>query len=155
MKSEDKPCKIIADRFDKRIESCEQKRSNSLKWMNKFKFCRVSASVLSVLFVSLLAAEGFEKDTKFYFNIIAIVCTAITAFNSTILSEFGFENRFKQNVKALGKLQSLKSNFELAVSSAEEISAKECMQWNSKIDEILGDQAAIFDEEYTKAIQSK
>lgn len=137
--------------LDDRILSCEQKRRRSMIFMNSLKLVRVVSGVLAVLFVALLAADGFEKDTKFVLNIAAIVSTSFAALGSDISTAFGFESRFKQNVQSSGRLRTLKSKLELNISLLETGDELDYAEWHNSIIKVLEGQSIRFDADFEKA----
>ena len=138
--------RILLAFLDDRILSCEKKRRRSMIFMNSLKLVRVVSGVLAVLFVALLAADGFEKDTKF-----AIVSTSFAALGSDISTAFGFESRFKQNVQSSGRLRTLKSKLELDISLLETGEELEYTEWHNSIINVLEGQSIQFDADFEKA----
>lgn len=140
--------------LDERIESCERKRNRNLIYMNTLKLVRIVAGVLAVLFVALLAADGFEQATKFWLNVSALVCTSLTALGSDLAAAFGFEKRFIQNVQTAGKLRTLRSEFQLAVILADGNDPIDYGGWHNSVRSILEGQSDKFRTAYEKAHKS-
>lgn len=149
------PQKHILSFIDERIASCESKRSRSLFLMNLFKLIRVVSGVLAVLFVALLAADGFEQGTKFTLNVAALICTSLTALGSELANAFGFEKRFNQNVRTAGQLRSLKSQFELELTLMEQSEGLDYREWHDTIIKILEGQSVRFDADFEQAHKQK
>ena len=144
----------IISLLEERIESCEKKRYRNLALMNSLKAIRVFSSVLAVLFVALIAADGFSGETKFWLNMAAIVCTSLTALSSDLTNTFGFESRFNQNVRMSGELRTLKSQFELEISLLTDDETIDYRSWHARVAEALKGHAAKFDAEFRKAHKS-
>lgn len=140
-----KPDEILLKYLDERIDSCEKKRSSNKNWMNCYKSIRIGSGWLAVLLIALLVAEAFGENCKSIFNIVALILTSLATLSSTILSEFGYQDRFQQNVKASGKLQTLKSRFELELSLPEKKSKINYEEWFNAIKRVLENQAEEFD----------
>ncbi|MBS1301047.1 hypothetical protein [Loktanella sp. SALINAS62] len=149
------PQKILFTFLDARIRSCESKRRLNSFFMNSLKLLRVVSGVLAVLFVALLAADGFDREIKFGLNIAAIVSTSLAALGSDISTAFGFETRFKQNVQASGKLRTLKSRLELDISMLKSGETLDYAQWHNTIIEVLDGQSVSFDASFERAHKAK
>ncbi|MCT4554449.1 MAG: hypothetical protein N4A53_07165 [Pelagimonas sp.] len=141
--------------LDERIESCESKRKRNQLFMNSLKLIRVVSGVLAVLFVALLAADGFKEETKFILNLAALVCTSLTALGSELASAFGFEKRFASNVWTAGQLRSIKSKFKLELTLLEPNKSLDYRKWHNDIVEILERQSVKFNANFDKAHKSK
>ena len=137
--------------LDERIASCEKKRSRNLLFMNSLKLIRVVSGVLAVLFVALLAADGFEQETKFILNVAALICTSLTALGSDLATAFGFEKRFNQNVRTAGKLRTLKSRFQLDVTLLKPNETLNYREWHGSVVAILEGHSVKFDADFEKA----
>lgn len=149
------PQEILFSFLDERIQSCENKRHTNQVFMNFLKALRVISGVLAVLFVALLAADGFENNVKFHLNIAAIVATSLAALGSDLSTAFGFEARFKQNVQASGKLRTLRSKLELDMSMLKANEEMDYAQWHKTVIEVLNGQSVQFDAEFDKAHKVK
>ena len=141
--------------LDERIESCEGKRKRTLLLMNILKFIRIVSGVLAVLFVALLAADGFKQETKFMLNLVALICTSLAALSSDLATEFGFEKRFSQNVRTLGRLRSIKSKIELEITLLEPKNSLDYRGWHKSIIDVLEGQSVQFDVEFEKVHKLK
>lgn len=123
--------------------------------MNALKLIRSVSAVLAVLFVALLAAEGFNDEFKFFLNIAAILCTSLVALSSEISSAFGFENRFKQNVQASGRLRSMKSKLQLQLTLLNPAEDFDYIGYHDKILDVLNGQSREFSDAFDKAHKEK
>ena len=141
--------------LEERIESCESKRRRSLFFMNLLKLIRVVSGVFAVLFVALLAADGFEPETKFILNMVAIICTSLTALGSELSVAFGFEKRFSRNVRTAGQLRSMKSEFELELTLLKPNEGIEYRVWHKSILDVLEGQSVKFGADFDKAHKFK